>query len=157
MESDPTIAARFADVARRYCAFIDRDARLDANPRAQEARLHLAELVHVACQLPQGEANGPDLEDASRPSGWQGFGALDAYATIFDPYVEEAPVTGSLSDDLLDVYRDLRRGLAHYDAGHVDVAIWEWRFHFDHHWGNHAVDALRALQRACLRLSCQAQ
>jgi hypothetical protein len=27
--------------------------------------------------------------------------------------------------------------------------VWEWRFHFDVHWGEHAVDALRALHRAC--------
>jgi hypothetical protein len=27
--------------------------------------------------------------------------------------------------------------------------FWEWRFHFDVHWGDHAVDALRALHRAC--------
>jgi aryl-alcohol dehydrogenase-like predicted oxidoreductase len=26
------------------------------------------------------------------------------------------------------------------------AAVWEWRFHFDVHWGDHAVDALRALQ-----------
>jgi hypothetical protein len=146
-------AARFADVARRYCEYVDNAARLDEKPRAEQARIHLAELVQVASQLPQGKADGPDPEDVSMPATWQGFGELDAYVTVFDPYVEDAPVTGLLSDDLLDVYRDLRRGLQLYDAGHIEVAVWEWKFHFDHHWGNHAVDALRALQRVCLRLS----
>lgn len=28
-------------------------------------------------------------------------------------------------------------------------AIWERRFHVDAHWGDHAIDALRALDRAC--------
>jgi hypothetical protein len=32
-----------------------------------------------------------------------------------------------------------------------EAAIWEWRFHFEWHWGDHAIDALRALHRACLR------
>jgi len=70
------------------------------------------------------------------------------YWEVFDPYVEEPPVKGSLSDDLLDVYRDVRRGLLLWDHNAPQAAIWEWRFSFGVHWGNHAIDALRALHRA---------
>ncbi len=71
------------------------------------------------------------------------------YWEVFDPYVNEPAVAGSLDDDVLDVYRDLHRGLDLWDsAAPRAAAIWEWRFSFDMHWGDHAVDAIRALQRA---------
>ena len=61
----------------------------------------------------------------------------------------------SLSDDLLDVYFDLRRGLELWDQEVPKAAaIWEWRFAFDTHWGDHAIDALRALHRACRQTAC---
>ena len=145
-------AAEFAETARRYCKFVEAAAGIEERTRLQRARLELSELVHAACQLPSGDADGPDVDqEVSTPTDWPGFGDLDVYHEVFDPYVDEPPVCGSLSDDLLDIYRDLKRGLVAYDAGQVGTAVWEWRFHFDHHWGDHAVDALRALQRACIR------
>lgn len=145
-----TEVRKFAETAHRYCAFVDVAASLSASERLHRARQLLAELVHVACDLPRGDSEGPDASaEVSRPANWPGFGDRDVYWEIFDPYENEPPVCGSLSDDLLDIYSDLRRGLVAYDAGHVGAAVWEWRFHFDHHWGDHAVDALRALQRGC--------
>lgn len=149
--SSGSVTVSFADAARRYLAYIDQAALLDDGERLRRARLHLSDLIHRASQLPEGNADGPDLPNEARPTEWRSFGEVDEYFTVFDPYVEEPLVTGSLSDDLLDVYRDLHRGLSLYDSGQVDAAVWEWKFHFDHHWGYHAVDALRALQRACLR------
>ena len=85
------------------------------------------------------------------PETWPGFGELDVYWEVFEVYEEGAPVCGSLSDDSLDVYRDVKRGLELWDrAGLSEIAaIREWRFHFEIHWGAHAVGALRALHRAC--------
>jgi hypothetical protein len=85
------------------------------------------------------------------PTDWPGFEDKDFYWEVFDPYDHDdnQPVAGSLADDALDVYRDIRRGLALWDASRTRNAIWEWRFHFDVHWGDHATDALRALHRAC--------
>lgn len=77
------------------------------------------------------------------------LGDKDLYWEVFDPYVEANPVAGSLAEDVLDVYRDIRRGLTLWDASQMQNAIWEWRFGFDAHWGDHAIDALRALHRAC--------
>ena len=80
--------------------------------------------------------------------------ALDAYWEVFDPYEEKPLGIGLLSDDLLDVYVDIRRGLDLWSADVPrEAAIWEWRFHLEIHWGDHAVDAIRALHRACYRIS----
>jgi len=142
-------AATFAAIVRRYCAFIERASTLTETTRLHQARRLLAELVHVACQLPS-DTTGPNTKTTPLPQKtWSYFSTHEWYYEVFDPYVEEPPVRASLSDDLLDIYSDLRRGLVAYDAGHVGTALWQWRFNFDIHWGNHAVDALRALQRAC--------
>jgi hypothetical protein len=56
---------------------------------------------------------------------------------------------GLLSDDLADIYVDLREGIVNRTVGRaVDDVIWEWRFTFTINWGRHALDALRVL--ACL-------
>ena len=55
-------------------------------------------------------------------------------------------LTGSLADDLTGVYLDLKSGLDQLRSGvpNRDV-IWEWRFTFWSHWGEHAVNALRII------------
>lgn len=143
-------AVVFAELARRYCEFVEGAAGMDEHERLSRARFEISALIHAACQLPFGNADAPDIDvEVSMPADWPGFGERDVYFKVFDPYVDEPRVCGSLSDDVLDIYYDLKRGLVAYDAGQIGAAVWEWRFHFDHHWGDHAVDALRALQRAC--------
>jgi hypothetical protein len=52
----------------------------------------------------------------------------------------------SLGDDLVDICRDLKRGLLALDAGALGEDVtWEWRFGFYTHWGRHATEALRVL------------
>lgn len=65
--------------------------------------------------------------DAVPLADWPGMGEVDGYWEVFDPYEDDKPVRASLSDDLRDVYRDVRAG------------------------GDHAIDALRALHRAVRR------
>lgn len=141
----------FVAQAREYCSSVERAAALPLPERLAVTRLRLLALYTAALDLPSVE---PSDELACEhephiPTNWPGFGEHDAYLEIFDPYIDEPPVGGSLSDDVCDVYLDLRRGLWLWDAGRTDDAIWEWRFHFEHHWGDHAIDALRALHRAC--------
>jgi hypothetical protein len=144
--------AAFADQAYQFCDFIERAPAFPLPERLKAARLRLLELYRAGCALPhvvppEGFDAGPN---PARPGGWAGFDKLEYYWEVFDPYVDEAPVAGSLSDDLLDVYFDVRRGLDLWRSkAPRTAAIWEWRFHFDAHWGDHAVDALRALHRAC--------
>jgi hypothetical protein len=58
----------------------------------------------------------------------------------------EAPVTGSLADDLADIYCDLWRGRELWAQGQFGAAVWEWRFRFESHWGVHVTGALRAIR-----------
>lgn len=145
-------ASAFVDQAHPYCDFIERAVDFPLPERLREARLRLLDLYRAGCVLPtveppEGFEAGPS---PARPDRWEGFERFDTYWEVFDPYVDEAPVASSLSDDLMDVYFDVRRGLDLWESNAPrSAAIWEWRFHFDTHWGDHAVDALRALHRAC--------
>jgi len=75
------------------------------------------------------------------------LGQYDIYLEIFDPYVEEEPVHGSISDDLADIYLDLMNPLVTFDAGQIKDAIWTWKFNICGHCGDHIVDTMRAIHR----------
>jgi hypothetical protein len=54
-----------------------------------------------------------------------------------------------LSDDLADIYRDLKNGLNFFNRGEegIQKAIWEWKFNYEHHWGPHLYNALHTIHR----------
>jgi Domain of unknown function (DUF5063) len=72
------------------------------------------------------------------------------YWEIFEPLEAQPPepVTGSISDDLADIWRDIQVGLQIFDAD-VNGAVWHWRFSMETHWGHHAVGAAAALAALC--------
>lgn len=155
--------------ARQFCQFVEEAEGYSLSERVLTARQCLLALYeagwgdHGVGRVPdvasevdenedesEGEVDSSLAVDAKR---WVGFGELDLYWETFDPYTDGEPVAGSLTDDVVDVYRDLRRGLAWWERGEKVEAIWEWRFSFLSHWGTHAIDALRALHRASTRAS----
>jgi Domain of unknown function (DUF5063) len=119
----------------------------------------LPELYHAALKLPTVKPPGYVDEDEDEPDDerwWAAqddlrevLGDADHYSDVFDPIQPEARAsTWSLADDLADIYRDLREGLDLAEKeGSVSPArvIWAWRFDWEHHWGRHALGALRAL------------
>jgi hypothetical protein len=72
------------------------------------------------------------------------------YWEVFEPFAEEKPdpIYGSISDDLKDVWGDLKKGLSIFDSGKpncIEDAVWNWRFLFGSHWGHHAAGAIWVL------------
>lgn len=116
----------------------------------------LAVLYVTACNLPDVEPTDRDFDLPSQKVKIE-FGNIDWYREVFDPYETDAePVTGSLADDLMDIYSDVKRGLLMYERGAEEDkidAVWHWKFHFEAHWGFHLVDALRAMHWASQRIS----
>jgi hypothetical protein len=147
--------ATFVWRAGEFCTFIQEAGKLSLDEKIDGARRYLAPLYMAALDLPSVEPsdNAKPTHTPEPPSNWQAFEAFETYWEVFDPYELDQPVAGSLSDDLLDVYRDIRRGLALWEYRDDQNAIWEWRFSFESHWGDHAVDALRALHRSCARVT----
>lgn len=73
------------------------------------------------------------------------LGARDSYWLEFDALPEEVHMTGSLADDLTDIYFDLRHGLEMLDAAWPQRAAQIWQATYRVHWGQHLVDAERHL------------
>jgi hypothetical protein len=70
------------------------------------------------------------------------------YWEIIDPHADKDTVCGDLIDDLSDIAADLKAGMKEYEAGRFGNAVFEWKFGLNNHWGQHIVDALRALHAA---------
>ncbi|ESA36370.1 hypothetical protein N836_00420 [Leptolyngbya sp. Heron Island J] len=78
------------------------------------------------------------------------LGEYDLYSEVFDPVVDTEAITTTISDDLSDIYLDLKRPLIKYKTGiaaNQCIAIWEWRFNLQGHCGDHLVDVLRPIHR----------
>lgn len=73
------------------------------------------------------------------------------YWEVFDPFVQEDAVCANLSEDLSEIAADLQNGMREFEAGRTGNAVFEWKFGLNSHWGNHAVDALRALHAIRIR------
>ncbi|MFL5328956.1 MAG: DUF5063 domain-containing protein [Gemmataceae bacterium] len=124
---------------------------------ARNALLRIIRLYLAALELPPSwseelahQPDAPRVGDAEWRAVYAEAGRLplDHYAEVFDPLAvppEEPPVIGSLADDIADIYRDVVTGLREYEAGQRAQAVWEWGFGLQHHWGEHATGAIRAL------------
>ena len=148
--------------AREFCALIE--AR-DAQPAAQwlaAAHALLPRLYAAALALPEVEPDTDGVDE--REIGYEEWltiyqdltvrlGRWNYYWDVYDPYDEgdREPVCASLSDDLADIYCDLKNGLlmeAVSGGERPNDVLWSWRFSFTSHWAAHATGALRALQTA---------
>lgn len=63
----------------------------------------------------------------------------------YTSYKLNEPGGGSLSDDILNIYKDLKEGIILFEQDTPNEAIWHWKFHFQAYWGSHVVNALRTL------------
>ena len=122
----------------------------------REALIRLARLYLAALELPRAWSDEvADQPDAERIDKEECFAVAsncrrfpsDFYWQMRDPFGDppEEPEGRSLMDDVTDVYRDVVTGLREYQAGRRAVALWEWGFGFQRHWGEHATSAIRAL------------
>ncbi|WP_169740685.1 DUF5063 domain-containing protein [Nevskia soli] len=141
---------KFAVLARSYCSWAEGTPE-SPKQEAIRALSLLTELYGCALTLPEvfedGEVETISHEDYALVL--KRFGALpfNFYANCFDPLAVpvEQPVVADLADDLADIWRDLKKGLSLFDAGHHVAAAWDWRFAFHTHWGRHAAAALHPL------------
>jgi hypothetical protein len=153
----------FATIASAFCEAVANVGR--RTPEAQLDQIHrlLPRTYSAALELPDTSVLFDDNDNhAARdsvaapltiapPEGLDQLanflGLRRFYREVFDPYAEpsDAEVTGDLIDDFSDIYRDLQRGLVHWQSGMSGEALWEWRFNFQIHWAEHAMSALRAI------------
>ncbi len=158
-------ANAFATTAQRFCTLMesairDRDLWL-ADVLVALATVYAAAPLVREIPFPEsaGKKNIPEDFRVSNDE-WnslyqhlkQTLGPAAHYSAYFNPAAAaptDEPTQGDLADDLADIYRDLKPGLRAWiteDDRYLEDILYQWtHMGHPHHWGRHAVDAMRAL------------
>jgi Domain of unknown function (DUF5063) len=140
----------FAATARGFCLWCedDRAERTDACVASWLARLYGFGVVLPSVDS-DNEDGLPDLPADVLARVQANLASFNGryYREVFDPApdLDDEAVMGDIGDDLLDTYKDVRRGLMLFDDGDVAEALWQWSFLHRIHWGRHCAGALLAL------------
>lgn len=151
----------FVAVGNEFCKYAERSSELKGDDLLKILQRILPLMYLKASLLPQLE---PFFEDGNEKfvteSDWnrihdalrEKLGTADDYLEVFDEKIKdtEGPVTSSISENLTDIYQDIKDFLLLYQTGTDEVmndAIWECRLNFENLWGQKLVNALRAIHR----------
>jgi len=139
-----------SEIVVEYCSLIETvdDANGDWLKQLAELLPHL----HVAIAVLDGFDDHVDLDDVidldARFELYADLhirlGQRDSYWMAFDVAHDGQSMTGSLADDLTDIYCELKRGLALLEH-EPKRAFSGLRTSYAVHWGRHLVDAERHL------------
>ncbi len=149
----------FVTVANEYCQAIEQVNRIPATANLQKMQKLLPLLYLKASLLPQSErVLDEELEKYVSEFDYnvlhQKWLTLlnenDNFYEVFDPSIQfgHEAVTASISENLLDIYQDLKNFLVSYSIGNEEVmndALVECNEHFVQFWGQQVVNVLRAV------------
>ncbi len=151
----------FVAVANEFCKYAEHASELKGDEMLKIHQRILPLLYLKASLLPLLE---PYFEDGNEKfvteADWnvvhdtlrQKFGTADDYPDLppKDSPDMETAVIASLSENLADMYQDLKDFLILYQTGTKEVmndAVWECRMNFENIWGQKLVNSLRAIHR----------
>jgi len=156
--SDTKPVLEFIDIATKFVFLIENRDKKTQIQFIQDVFIALPQLCLCGMRLPDiKKLSNYEPPDISHDQWNNLFQSLEykikdynLYTHVFDPYDENdrEPIFHSLSDDLADIYRDIKPGLLVWikvTAVERLKIIWDWKFSFEDHWGQHAVNALRAI------------
>lgn len=149
----------FVTVAAEFCAFMERANDCDKADFVDKT-LKILPLLYVkvsllpACERigldePEVFVNEDDYEYIRRTIH-QKMGAQDDYLEVFVPdmiYSDE-PLTKNVSEDLADIYQDVKDFIEVFRMGNHDTmhdALARCKEHFEEYWGQRLVNTMRAL------------
>jgi hypothetical protein len=151
MESLSEKLTEMASAAEAYCGLIDNKTAVADNwlsdlytllPRLHSAVTALTTFESDDLPVPEVDLDTRfDLYSRLR----QQLGERDSYWLEFDASPEQMHMSGSLADDLTDIYFDLQHGLELLDEAWPQRAAHQWQSTYRLHWGQHLVDAERHL------------
>ena len=76
------------------------------------------------------------------------------YQEFFEPFRDNEPVCGSLMEDINEIIKDLQEGIAAYQNSHYGNAVHLWSLFYNPRWGQHAIDAIKALHELRREYDC---
>lgn len=149
----------FVTVANEFCATIENAARFTPNENLEKLQKLMPLLYLKAAVLPKNERIADDelekfvseLDYNSLQQKWlELLGEHDSFYEVFDPNIQfgDETVTASISENLLDIYQDLKDFVTAYSIGNEEVmndTLSECIYHFNDFWGQQLVNVLRAV------------
>jgi hypothetical protein len=149
----------FVTVANEFCSTLECVAQFSAKENLDKLQKLLPLLYLKASVLPKIERLMEDelekfvseLDYNMLHQKWmQLLGENDSFYDVFDPNIQfsEEAVRSSISENLLDVYQDLKDFITSYSINNEDVmydSLSECIFHFEQFWGQQLLTVLRAV------------
>lgn len=162
--SDPVYSRNtieFVAVANEFCKYTEHASELKGDELLKILQRILPLMYLKASLLP--ELN-PYFEDGNEKfvteDDWlrineslkEKFGTANDYLEVFDEKINdtEGHVLSSISENMADVYQDLKDFLLLYQTGTVEVmndAVWECRMNFENFWGQKLLNSMRAIHK----------
>jgi len=151
----------FVAVANEFCKYAEHASELKGDELLKILQRILPFMYLKASLLP--ELN-PFFEDGNEKfvteSDWtrmqeifrEKFGTADDYPEVFDEKISESEghVVSSISENMADIYQDIKDFLLLYQTGTPEVmndAVWECRLNFESFWGQKLVNSMRAIHK----------
>ncbi len=147
----------FLAVAHKYCLYIEEVEKQDGDSVFDYLQKALSLLYVRGSVLPEMEVEEIELiEKYVTEEQWQTvfndlrqkFGNSDEYWYVENDNPHNDLIKGSLSDNLADIYQDLKDFVILYQKPFRDAkvaAVWEIRQLFRAHWGFRVVNALKVV------------
>ncbi len=149
----------FITVAKEFCDLTENVRNLSLQENLEKLQLLLPLLYVKAVTLPgtekmldeELEKFVTEMEYNVLLQRWmEVLGEHDSYYEVFDPDIQfgEEITTASISENLLDIYQDLKDFLTSYSIGDESVmndSLYECVYHFGEFWGQRLVNVLRAV------------
>jgi hypothetical protein len=162
--TDPVFSRNVIDfvaVANEYCKYTEHASEIKGDEMLKIMQRILPLMYLKASLLPRLE---PFFEDGNEKfvteSDWNGinevlkekFGTANDYLEVFDDRINdsEGPVVSSISENMADIYQDMKDFLLLYQTGTAEVmndAVWECRMNFENFWGQKLVNSMRAIHK----------
>jgi len=162
--SDPVYSrnvVEFVAVANEFCKYAVHASELNGDEMLKIMQRILPLMYLKASLLPQLD---PFFEDGNEKfvteADWTAinetlkkkFGTANDYLEVFDEKINdsEGPVVASISEDMTDIYQDIKDFLLLYQTGTGEVmndAVWECRMNFENFWGQKLVNSMRAIHK----------
>jgi hypothetical protein len=162
--SDPVYSrhiVEFVAVANEYCKYAEYASEMNGEELLKILQRLLPLLYLKATFLPEltpffeegnekfvREADWAEIHDTLKRK----FGSANDYLEALDDRMNdsETPVVASLSENMADIYQDLKDFVLLYQTGTLEVmndALWECKMNFENYWGQKLVNALRAIHK----------
>jgi hypothetical protein len=162
--SDPVFSrnvVEFVAVANEYCKYAEHASEIKGDEMLKIMQRILPLMYLKASLLPELE---PFFEDGNEKfvteADWNSlndilkekFGTANDYLEVFDEKINdtEGPVVSSISENMSDIYQDMKDFLLLYQTGTAEImndAVWECRMNFENFWGQKLVNSMRAIHK----------